>query len=156
MNTGKNTSNHSDHNSTGSAGSSNALRAESVSGGQEIVSYASNRCIDVKAGSSASGTRLLIWDCKNAAWQKWSFVNGTIRSLGMCMNAAGASSDGTPIEIANCDGRSSEMFKLNSSHDIVRSGTSECVDVTGAKTTNATLLQLWRCKGSSNQKWHTG
>jgi hypothetical protein len=142
--------------SSGSSGSSGSgVRAESVASGQSVVGYASGRCIDVTGGSSSGGTPLQIWDCSGASWQKWSFVNGTIRSMGKCMTVAGSSSNGTPIQISGCNGGAAQRFKLNDAHDIVHSGTSECVDVKDQKTGNGTRLQLWKCSGTSNQKWHT-
>lgn len=32
-------------------------------------------------------------------------------------------------------------------------GSNRCLDVTGASTTNGTLLQIWDCGGGSNQQW---
>jgi Ricin-type beta-trefoil lectin domain len=139
--------------STGSSGS--GVRAEAAVVTHSIVSYASNRCVDV-GGGHASGSPLQIWDCTGASWQRWSFENGTIRSMGMCMTMAGGASNGTPIQLATCNGGAAQRFKLNGGRDIVHSGTSECVDVKDQKTGNGTRLQLWKCSGTNNQKWRTG
>jgi hypothetical protein len=138
----------------GSSGSSgNGIRAASIPT-QLIVSYASNRCIDVTDGNSSSGTPVQIWDCNSSApQQRWAFVNGTMRSLGMCMTAAG-SSDGAPIKMARCNGSASQRFTLNSAHDIAY-GSVECLDVKDQNTDNGARLQLWSCAGSANQKWYT-
>ena len=139
--------------STGSSGS--GVRAATAVVTHSIVSYASNRCIDVTGGQASSGAPLQIWSCTGASWQRWSFQNGTIRSMGMCMTMAGGASNGTPIQLATCNGGVAQRFKLNGSQDIVHSGTSECLDVKDQNTGNGTRLQLWKCSGTSNQKWHT-
>lgn len=140
--------------SSGGASSSGGFKALAAVATSRIEGDASHRCIDVTNGSASSGTPLQIWDCNGNAQQKWQFVSGTIRSLGMCMTAAG-SSNGAAIVIAQCNGASDQLFRLTSAHDIVRSGTSECVDVKDKQTSAGTRLQLWKCSGTSNQKWHT-
>jgi hypothetical protein len=113
-----------------------------------IIGYASNRCIDASAGA------VQIWDCGSKPSQRWSFVNGTIRSQGRCMTAAG-SSNGAAIQVARCNGGAAQQFTLNPAHDIAH-GSLECVDVKDKETGNGTRLQLWDCAGTSNQKWYTG
>jgi hypothetical protein len=151
---GKGSAKKSGSGSTGSSGS--GVRAEAAVVTHAIVSYASNRCIDVTGGRASSGAPLQIWSCTGASWQRWSFQGGTIRSMGMCMTRAGGASNGTPIQLAACNGGAAQRFVLNGSLDIVNSGTSECVDVKDQNTGNGTRLQLWKCSGTSNQKWHTG
>jgi hypothetical protein len=144
--------------SSGASGSSNnPMRAESAPG-QEVISNASGRCIDIKGASSSppNGAALQIWDCSGAAWQKWSFTGGAIRSVGKCMTLNGSSSNGTAVVARSCNGGSSQAFRLTSAGDIVHSGTSECLDVKDQGTGNGTTLQVWKCSGTSNQKWHTG
>ncbi|MFB9836239.1 ricin-type beta-trefoil lectin domain protein [Actinoallomurus acaciae] len=117
-----------------------------------LVSYASGRCADISGGGRANAP-VQIWSCTGASWQKWMFASGTIRSGGLCMTATG--SNGAAIVAAACNGGAAQRFVLKSSLDIVHSGTSECVDVKDNKTVNGTPLQLWKCSGTSNQKWHT-
>ena len=38
----------------------------------DLVSPASGRCLDATGPSSASGTRLQIWDCTGTSKQKWT------------------------------------------------------------------------------------
>lgn len=150
----KKTGSHSS--SAGSSGGSGVRAAEVA--GQEIISNGSGRCIDIKGASSSppNGAALQIWDCHQAAWQKWSFTGGAIRSVGKCMTLAGSSSDGTAVQASSCNGGSSQAFHLTSAGDIVHTGTSECLDVKDKGTGNGTTLQVWKCSGTSNQKWHTG
>jgi hypothetical protein len=121
-----------------------------------IVSYASGKCIDVTS-EGQTGIPLEIWQCSPiTAWKTWAFYSdGTIRSQGHCMTVAGGSANGTPIEVAGCNGGASQRFNLNNAHDLVNIAADKCVDVKDQKTDNGTPLQLWSCGGTSNQKWHT-
>jgi hypothetical protein len=122
-----------------------------------IVSYASGKCIDV-TNRGRTGVPLQIWDCDPVVdWKRWAFYSdNTIRSMGKCMTLAGGSANGTPIELASCNGGASQRFVLNKSLDLVNITADKCVDVKDKKTGNGTTLQLWQCSGTSNQKWHTG
>jgi Ricin-type beta-trefoil lectin domain len=123
--------------------------------GQSIVSYASNRCIDLINGQRDNGTPLQIWDCGGVSWQKWIFEpDNTVRTGGKCMTAVGGSASGTPIEIEDCNGGAAQRFVLKKSLDLVNIAADKCVDVKDKQTANGTRLQLWTCKGTSNQKWH--
>ncbi|MGW5064223.1 ricin-type beta-trefoil lectin domain protein [Streptomyces sp. NPDC004096] len=121
-----------------------------------MFSHASDRCIDVVGGKAVQGARLMIWDCSTAAAsQHWEFkTDGTMRSLGMCVQLAdGSTADGTDLQLAHCDGSPAQQFTLNSSHDLVSKLADKCTDVRDHGTTNGTRLQLWSCSGSDNQKW---
>ncbi|MFB9830701.1 ricin-type beta-trefoil lectin domain protein [Actinoallomurus acaciae] len=118
-----------------------------------VVGDSSHRCIDVAGGRAVNGNYTQIWDCRSGApQQQWSFVNGTLRSMGMCLTATGASA-GAALVIESCDGGSSQLFRLTSAYDIVHSGTNKCVDAKDNKTAAGTRLQIWTCNGQNNQKW---
>ncbi|MGP4083678.1 RICIN domain-containing protein [Streptomyces sp. KR55] len=79
-----------------------------------------------------------------------------MRALGMCVQLASSSaSDGTDLELADCNGCSAQRFVLNSSHDLVSGLADKCADVRDNGTANGTRLQLWSCSGGLNHKWST-
>ncbi len=108
------------------------------------LSYASNRCISVSARKAKDGSPLQIWDCGGSSWQKWAFKSdGSVRSMGMCMDVAwGSSDDGTTIQLARCHGGPAQHFDLNGAGDLVNLGADKCVDVTGQRTGNGTAPAL--------------
>ncbi|MGW3498641.1 ricin-type beta-trefoil lectin domain protein [Streptomyces sp. NPDC001020] len=127
-------------------------------GGMWIYGHASGRCIGI-AGSpgAATGSALVIWDCYDVSYQRWKFVNGTVRSEGKCMNVqGGARGDGAVINWTTCNGSGAQQFRLNAAHDLTnpQSG-NKCVDVKDLSTANGARLQLWTCAGTPNQKWST-
>ncbi|MER6085277.1 RICIN domain-containing protein [Streptomyces sp. NPDC001833] len=125
--------------------------------GVKLVGTGSGRCIDV-TNAGGDGTRLEILDCSGAAKQKWVFQSdGTIRSLGLCMDLAWANTaNGTAVQVAKCSGNRAQLFYLSAQGDLVSALADKCVDVTDNGTANGTKLQLWTCSGTPNQKWHKG
>lgn len=124
--------------------------------GRAIAGYASSKCIEVSAHAGKDGSPLRLWGCDGDAWQKWVFASdGSVRSMGLCLDIANASQDnGATVQLAVCNGGWAQKFNLNSSHDLVNSVIGKCVDAKDAGTANGTRLQLWDCAGTSNQKWH--
>ncbi|MFJ3672581.1 ricin-type beta-trefoil lectin domain protein [Streptomyces sp. NPDC090106] len=149
--------------STGSGTSSDTTvkstpQSQTSSGGVWIYSHASGRCIGIaNSPGAAVGSKLVIWDCYDESYQRWTFVDGTVRSEGKCMNVSGGSTaNGALINWTTCNGSGAQQFRLNSSHDLTnpQSG-SKCVDVKNKSTANGANLQLWTCGGTPNQKWST-
>ncbi|MFE7645512.1 ricin-type beta-trefoil lectin domain protein [Streptomyces phaeoluteigriseus] len=126
--------------------------------GQLIIGQASDRCVDVTGsqdGKGRDGTPLQIHDCSGTANQKWVFKgDGTVRSLGMCMDVAwGSREDGAVIQLARCSGNPAQQFVLSTAGDLVNPQADKCVDVKDGGTGNESKLQLWTCSGTPNQKW---
>jgi hypothetical protein len=138
---------------TMSAASQGNAKVMATAATNYILGSASHRCIDVAGGRAVNGNYTQIYDCHSGPGQQWAFVNGTLRSMGMCMTTAGSSS-GAALVIQSCNGGSAQLFRLTSAHDIVHSGTNTCVDVKGNKTAAGTRLQVWKCNGQTNQKWY--
>ncbi|GKQ38919.1 ricin-type beta-trefoil lectin domain protein [Streptomyces sp. A012304] len=123
-----------------------------------IIGQASDRCVDVtdsQDGKGRDGTPLQIYDCAGSANQKWDFRgDGTVRSLGMCMDVAwGSREDGAVIQLARCSGNPAQQFVLSGAGDLVNPQADKCVDVKDNGTGNGAKLQLWTCSGTPNQKW---
>ncbi|MEV4227326.1 ricin-type beta-trefoil lectin domain protein [Streptomyces bobili] len=126
--------------------------------GQLIIGQASDRCVDVtdsQDGEGRDGTPLQIYDCSGTANQKWVFNgDGTVRSLGMCMDVAwGSREDGAVIQLARCSGNPAQQFVMSTAGDLVNPQADKCVDVKDNGTGNESKLQLWTCSGTPNQKW---
>jgi hypothetical protein len=143
---------------SGGAAKPTPKKSSAPAPGQLIIGQASNRCIDVtdaQNGVGKDGKQLQIWDCAGSADQKWDFRgDGTVRSLGMCMDVAwGSRDDGAHIQLARCSGNPAQQFVLSQRGDLVNPQADKCVDVVDNKTGNGAKLQLWTCAGTPNQKW---
>jgi hypothetical protein len=139
--------------------SAEAIGGPQAPGAQQpmaLKSDSSNRCIDVKDagdGVGRDGTPLIAWDCTGNANQHWSFQpDGTIRSLNLCMDVANAqSTDGTQIQVANCNGGWAQKFQLTDQRELVNPNTHKCV--TADSGDNGAKLSLRSCAGAPVQKW---
>jgi hypothetical protein len=152
---------------SGSGGSGSGSQQESdtkpptkkpAAKGFAIIGKGSDRCVDVtdaKSGKGKDGTPLQIWDCAGTANQKWDFRgDGTVRSLGLCMDVAwGSRDDGAVIQLARCSGNPAQQFVLSTAGDLVNPQADKCVDVKDNATGDGARLQLWTCAGTPNQKW---
>ncbi|WP_405063537.1 RICIN domain-containing protein [Kribbella sp. NBC_01505] len=121
-----------------------------------LKSDSSNRCIDVKDagdGVGRDGTPLIAWDCTGNANQSWGFQpDGSIRSMGLCMDLANAqSADGTRVQLANCNGGWAQKFQLTKERELINPNTHKCV--TAASGDNGAGLVLRSCTGAPVQKW---
>lgn len=134
-----------------------ARPAVTLSAPVSFHSQLSGRCIDVPGHDFSDGKALHMWDCNNAAAQKWQFASdGTIRIQGLCLDVANANfSDGAVIQIARCSDNPAQKFALNGSHDLVNTVVGMCVDIAGANRDNRAALQLLKCSGNPAQKWNT-
>ncbi|MGW2048827.1 ricin-type beta-trefoil lectin domain protein [Streptomyces sp. NPDC001858] len=139
-------------------GGTTASKPPVVVPGAIIIGTGSKRCIDItnaQNGKGKDGTPLQLWDCAGSANQKWVFKSdGTIRSLGLCMDVAwGSRDDGAVIQVANCSGNPAQQWVLSQAGDLVNPQADKCIDAKDKGTANGTKLQLWTCSGTSNQKW---
>ncbi|MFI1352434.1 ricin-type beta-trefoil lectin domain protein [Streptomyces sp. NPDC020898] len=123
-----------------------------------IIGQDSDRCIDVtdaQNGVGKDGTGLQLWECAGTANQKWDFRgDGTVRSLGLCMDVAfGSREDGAAIQLARCSGNPAQQFVMSTEGDLVNPQADKCVDAKDNGTVDGTKLHLWTCAGTPNQKW---
>ncbi|MFC4508396.1 MULTISPECIES: ricin-type beta-trefoil lectin domain protein [Streptomyces] len=121
----------------------------------QIVSKLNGRCIDIDNWQAVPGARLQMWDCVPQENQRWRFYpDGTLRGMGMCLTSAWASgNDGSPLQLAACNGSAQQKWVLNSHEDLVNPAADKCADVVDAGAQNGALLQLWSCNGRAHQKW---
>jgi beta-glucanase (GH16 family) len=130
-----------------------------VTGATPIVGLA-NKCIDVFNGDNVppNGTPVVLYDCHGRANQKWLFVNGTVRSMGKCLDVTDANpANGTKLQVTGCGTQSAQQFVLQSNGQIRNALSGRCVDVAERSSANATRLQIWDCNpGQDNQTWRKG
>ncbi|SEO08637.1 Ricin-type beta-trefoil lectin domain-containing protein [Actinacidiphila rubida] len=127
--------------------------------GAYVVNFASSRCLAAQGGSSAPGTQMVLADCDHGdPSQGWTFPSdGTARDFGgtMCLDISGTAGNGATVHLARCSSarHSTQAFVLKSSYDLVEVQPDLCVDAKDKGTSAGTVLQMWSCTGTSNQKW---
>jgi len=111
------------------------------------------KCLDDPGGRTASRTRVQIWACNGGANQQWTVVqDGTLQVHGACLAEAGTG-NGAPAELSTCDGTSAQRWQAGTRGELVSMASGRCLDDTGWRTANGTLLQTWACSGGSEQHW---
>jgi O-glycosyl hydrolase len=81
--------------------------------------------------------------------------SGVLRGVGSgrCLDVPNASqSDGTSVQIWDCNGGTNQQWTLTSSNELTVYG-SKCLDVPGHATAAGTRVQIWTCNGGANQHW---
>jgi alpha-galactosidase len=117
-----------------------------------IVGLAS-KCVDVFNNQTANGTKVELWSCNGGANQQWTVgSDGTVRSLGKCLDINGGTSNNTLIALWDCNGGANQQWQAyNGGLRNPQSG--RCLDVPNNNSTNGTQLIIWDCNGGANQRW---
>lgn len=121
-----------------------------ASAGHALVVAASGKCLS--SGAGTEGLQLFQATCDGSAAQRWQTGSGgTLRSSGKCMTVAGgATDDRTEIQLAGCNGDSSQQFHLAGT-ELTADQSQKCVDIFGGAS--GTGAVLWECNGRDNQIW---
>ncbi|MEV6929580.1 RICIN domain-containing protein [Dactylosporangium sp. NPDC051485] len=123
--------------------------------GRAIAGLQSGLCLSANAGKD--GAALTIARCDGSAVQHWEALSdGTIRSVGLCMDAAWGSTDSlTQIQVALCSGKPAQQWRLSTSNNnLVGVQSNKCADVYQQATAPGSAVKLYPCNGQSNQKWY--
>jgi predicted chitinase len=80
-------------------------------------------------------------------------ATGQISGLGgKCIDVAGGSStNGTAVQIYDCNGTAAQQWNVGSDGTIRALG--KCLDVSNNSTADGALIHLWDCVGGANQQW---
>ncbi|MEU3342122.1 ricin-type beta-trefoil lectin domain protein [Streptomyces sp. NPDC002144] len=71
---------------------------------------------------------------------------------GKCLDVGnGSSANGTPADIAPCNGSNGQQWSSLSDGTLRALG--KCLDATGRGTANGTKIEVWDCNGGGNQQW---
>jgi len=72
---------------------------------------------------------------------------------GRCLDVTGrATTNGTPVEIWDCNGGTNQQWTSLSNGALQVYG-NKCLDVPGHATAQGTKVEIWDCNGGANQQW---
>jgi len=114
--------------------------------GAPLVNQLTGKCLSGSGGTD--GTPLILWPCKGNLTQKWDVVtDGTIRTNGLCMDAAwGSTTAGTVVQIARCSGNPAQQFSLRNG-TIYSADANMCVD----ELKGGSEIQLFPCTHNTSE-----
>lgn len=76
------------------------------------------RCLDIAGNSTASGSKVMFWNCNGVGGQQWvQQADGTLMNpqSGLCLtDPGGNTANGTQLDIEACTGSSSQIFTYQS------------------------------------------
>ncbi|MEW9547350.1 RICIN domain-containing protein [Nonomuraea sp. NPDC050783] len=155
-----------------------APAAATGAAGRHLVSVNTNetgpaKCLQPVDGSLEPGAAIVQVTCDWSAgsfaqqWAKDDLGGGVIHyrniSSGLCLDARGSATDGTPVQQWVCNSISNERWQhpVPDLIDVLDgpiisrvSGTSShCLDVPGASPQAGLAMQLWRCNDTTAQAW---
>jgi eukaryotic-like serine/threonine-protein kinase len=118
--------------------------------GRALVGAASGKCLS--GGAGTEGIQLFQDICDGSAAQRWQAgSDGTLRSAGKCMTAAGgATGNRTEIQLAVCNGSAAQQVRLVGTR-LIADQSQKCVDIFGGAS--GTGAVLFKCNGRDNQTW---
>jgi trehalose/maltose hydrolase-like predicted phosphorylase len=71
---------------------------------------------------------------------------------GRCMDITGGNnSDGTPLQLYDCNGTAAQTWSMPGDGTVRATGT--CMDVRGGSSANGTPAQVYTCNGTASQQW---
>ncbi|MEW9527515.1 RICIN domain-containing protein [Microbispora sp. NPDC049125] len=128
--------------------------------------HATNKCLDIQAGSPANSANLIQYDCTGAANQKFRLVRVSgndfeIRPThvtGKCLDIQGGStSEGARVIQYDCSGSSNQRFELTNGGSSLnnikpRHVFNMCFDVPSASTANSVNIIQFPCKGGADNQ----
>ncbi|MEV8532386.1 ricin-type beta-trefoil lectin domain protein [Streptomyces sp. NPDC051211] len=124
---------------------------------QGRVTGLGGKCLDVKGGKAANGTRIQLYTCNGSVAQSWILgKDGTFRALGKCLdNARNGTANGNSITLHDCNGTPAQRWSVNPKGQIVHVASGKVLDVTGGATANGTPIQLYTANTNKRQVWVT-
>ncbi|MEV6012465.1 ricin-type beta-trefoil lectin domain protein [Streptomyces sp. NPDC051976] len=137
-------------------------RTFDISVGQQTtqLTLRSGPPLPVRVGSSgvrqvAPGSALQIPTRHPASTAQPSSCAGPITSAAASSRCAdihwGDSSDGTPLDLYDCNGTAAQSWTRPGNGTVTAMG--KCMDVSGGSSADGTPVQIYTCNGSASQQW---
>ncbi|GAA1967951.1 ricin-type beta-trefoil lectin domain protein [Kitasatospora viridis] len=112
------------------------------------------KCMDDSGSATTDGNPVILYACTGGANQRWTQPgDGTFRTLGKCLTAAGTSA-GSSAVLSSCTGATAQSWTAQPDGTLVNAAASLCLDVYGGGTADGTKLDTWTCGANqANQAW---
>lgn len=141
-----------------------------------LENVGNHKCLQPVNGSLDPGAAIVQEPCDDvSSAQRWTFISlgGTRyhfknKSSGLCLDARGGATNGTPIEQWTCNSISNEIWDTGDAPlpppypltsvpfpvtSQVSGTSSHCLDVPSSQNLDGLAMQLWGCNGTLAQGW---
>lgn len=137
----------------GKAGSYYSLWEFGVFSDRGVITGIAGQCVDIYKASSADGTPTVLYTCHGNPNQQWTrYEDGTIRSLGKCLDARSTAIRSEAV-LWTCDGSPGQKWVPRTDGTLLNVRSGQCLDAMGASSANGTRLIIYTCHTNANQKW---
>ncbi|MCO5995629.1 ricin-type beta-trefoil lectin domain protein [Actinoallomurus rhizosphaericola] len=112
--------------------------------------------VQVSNGSWPSGAQTVIANAGTQSGGGTSGSTGVLRGAASnrCLDVPnGAQTDGTYLQIWDCNGGAGQQWTLTSGGQLTVYGGAKCLDVPNHATAAGTRVEIWTCNGGTNQQW---
>ena len=134
-------------------------------------------CLDTASGGTTSGTKVVLNTCGTASTQQWSQGQGntvinqgasTAQGTSMCLDdPLSSTTSGTVLDISACSGGTNQVWPLPVApgppagppvgpvwpQELQKDTQVPCMDDAGNSTTTGNKVQMWTCRGDTEQRW---
>lgn len=121
-------------------------------GAGEMHWNGTNKCIDKAPGANGAAVRL--WDCSNAANQRWTHnANGSLGNGDVCLDQPSENiGNGASLQVWACNGSPQQRW-TRAGNTYRNAWSGRCIDLPAGNAINGQRLQVWDCVGGPNQSW---
>lgn len=135
--------------------------------GTEIVSLATEKCLDVASGSVTSGADVNQFRCHEGANQRWTAHNASTpgyvffrnQNSNLCLDVRiGGPKNGT-LQQFTCHQGNNQLFRIEPFTDalggarIVAKHSGQCLDVPSGRSEDRLFIQQFSCHSGPSQRW---
>jgi predicted alpha-1,2-mannosidase len=123
--------------------------------GSVVSAVSAELCLDVSYSSATASNPVQLAACDATASQQWTFaLDGTVRSVGMCLSAGnGTVADGGLATLSGCDGSVGQQWTVGPDGSLINPHSGLCLDDPRSSTMPGTGLLLMPCNTVGTQGW---
>ncbi len=119
------------------------------------VTNVGGKCLDVRGGKAASGTRVQLYRCNSTPAQQWlQLGDGTFRNRGLCLDVRGGETkERTLLQLYTCNGTKAQQWKVNENKALVAGNSGLCADSQYGRLRDGDTIWTYGCNASRAQQW---
>jgi hypothetical protein len=140
-----------------SASSSASPPASASASSVHLVRGFDGMCVRDMGNSTEPRTKVVIWACDpTAQGQGWAYRDDELRIHGgMCVNAKGKGTSGSPVLLWPCDGGPNEIWthRSDGEYALKAGGYKMCLTDPRFATANGTQIVVRACADARDQRW---
>jgi predicted alpha-1,2-mannosidase len=123
--------------------------------GSVVSAVAARLCLAVSYSSATASNPVLLASCDATANQQWTFaLDGTVRSLGMCLDAGNVDiAAGALATLSACNGSASQQWATGAHGSLINPHSGLCLDDPRSSAMPGTGLLLMPCVTVGTQGW---